>query len=160
MKILRFERMPEAIAWATEKLGIAKPAGEVICISQWDANDNINAVTLYSSLTKTNIDIHIAAQEGSRWLTRAYFNASFELPFLVLDLPRVTGLIRASNAHSQWFVSNLGFKYEGRMRKAFEDGEDLMLYGILKEEYLNHPWRKNVSERRATQAGTDGPSLR
>lgn len=154
MKILRFERMDEAIPWAKERLGIASPTGDVVCIGQWDNEGKINAVTLYSSLTKTNLDIHIVAEGNSRFLSRAYFNASFELPFMVLQLPRVTGLIRASNTHSQWFANYIGFTYEGRMRKAFEDGEDLILYGFLREEYLNHPWRKNVSERTATRTSS------
>lgn len=147
MKIVRFERQAEAIAWAKKVIGISGLTGDVAAISVVDDQDQFLAVTLYSAYTRTNIDMHIAARPKSRWLSRSYFNASFELPFLVLEVPRITGLIRASNLNAQHFVSRLGFKYEGCMRKAFEDGEDLVLYGMLKEEYLTHPWRDHANPR-------------
>jgi hypothetical protein len=75
----------------------------------------------------------------------------------VLEVPRVTGLIRAENLNAQRFVSRLGFQYEGRMRKAFPDGGDLMLYGLLREEYLKHPWSKNEDIRGAVGTSSEGP---
>lgn len=144
MKILRFERADEAVAWAKKIIGIDGLTGNVAAISLVDDNNEFVAVTVFSAWTSTNIDMHIAARPKSHWLSRSYFNASFELPFKVLEVPRVTGLIRAENLNAQRFVSRLGFIYEGRMRKAFPDGEDLVLYGLLREEYLKHPWSKNA----------------
>jgi RimJ/RimL family protein N-acetyltransferase len=144
MKILRLERVDEAVAWAKKIIGIEGLTGNVAAISLVDDNDEFVAVTVFSAWTDTNIDMHIAARPKSHWPLRSYFNASFELPFRVLDVPRVTGLIRAGNLNAQRFVSRLGFIYEGRMRKAFPDGEDLILYGLLREEYLKHPWSKNA----------------
>ena len=147
MKILRFERNDEAVAWAKKVMGIQSLSGDVTTVSLVDDKGDFLAVTAFSSYTGNNMDMHIAARPKSRWLSRSYFNAAFELPFLVLEVPRVTGLIRASNLDAQRFGSRLGFLYEGRMRKAFSDGEDLVLYGLLREEYLNHPWRKNETTR-------------
>lgn len=147
MKTLRFERADDAIAWAKKVIGIDGLSGDAAAISLVDDNDEFVAVTVFSAWTKTNIDMHIAARPKSHWLSRSYFNAAFEFPFLVLEVPRVTGLIRAGNLNAQRFVSRLGFTYEGRMRKAFPDGEDLVLYGMLREEYLKHPWRNNETTR-------------
>ena len=147
MKILRFERSGEAVAWAKKVIGIDGISGDVTTISLVDDMDQFLAVTVFSSYTGTNIDMHIAARPKSRWLSRGFFNASFELPFRVLEVPRVTGLIRADNHNAQRIVSRLGFQYEGRMRKAFSDGQDLVLYGLLREEYLKHPWSKNETTR-------------
>lgn len=147
MKILRFERKDEAVAWAKKIIGIEGMTGDVTAVSLVDDNDEFMAVTVFSAYTGINIDMHIAARPKSHWLSRSYFNASFELPFLVLEVPRVTGLIRAENLDAQRFVTRLGFQYEGRMRKAFPDGGDLMLYGLLREEYLKHPWSKNETTR-------------
>ena len=156
MKILRFERNDEAVAWAKKVIGLDGLTGDVTSVSLVDDNDEFLAVTVFSSYTNTNIDMHIAARPRSRWLSRSYFNASFELPFLVLEVPRVTGLIRAENLNAQRFVSRLGFQYEGRMRKAFPDGGDLVLYGLLREEYLKHPWSKNEVNRGTKSAGAGG----
>jgi len=155
MKILRFERNDEAVAWAKKTIGIDGMTGDVTSVSLLDDNDDFLAVTVFSAYTGTNIDMHIAARPKSQWLSRIYFNAAFELPFLVLEVPRVTGLIRAENLNAQRFVSRLGFQYEGRMRKAFPDGGDLVLYGLLREEYLKHPWSKHEITR-GTSLGEGG----
>ena len=147
MKILRFDRQDEAVAWAKKVIGIEGMTGSVAAVSLVDDQDQFLAVTVYSAYTSTNIDMHIAALPGTNWLSRSYFNASFELPFLLLEVPRVTGLIRPKNRIAQRFVKRLGFKYEGRMRKAFPDGDDVVLYGMLREEYLSHPWRTNENDR-------------
>jgi hypothetical protein len=147
MKILRFERNNEAVAWAKNVIGISGMAADATTVSLVDDNDQFLAVTVFSSYTGNNMDMHIAARPKSRWLSRGFFHASFELPFMVLEVPRVTGLIRAKNLNAQRFGSRLGFQYEGRMRKAFSDGEDLVLYGLLREEYLKHPWSKNETTR-------------
>jgi len=147
VKILRFERVNEAVAWAKEVIGIEGVPGNVTAISLVDNNDEFLAVTVFSSFTATNMDMHIAARPKSRWLSRSFFNASFEFPFRVLEVARVTGLIRAENLNAQRFVSRLGFKYEGCMRKAFPDGGDLVLYGLLREEYLKHPWSGHETTR-------------
>lgn len=155
MKILRFERQDEAIAWAKKVIGIEGMTGDVAAISLLDDQGDFVAVTVFSAYTRTNIDMHIAADKGRNWVSRSFFHASFELPFKVLEVARVTGLIRASNKNAQAFAAKLGFKYEGTMRKSFPDGEDLVLYGLLREEYLNHPWSKNETDRSATGADAD-----
>ena len=155
MKILRFERNDEAVAWAKKTIGIDGMTGDVTSVSLLDDKGDFLAVTVFSAYTGINIDMHIAARPKSHWLSRSYFNAAFELPFLVLEVPRVTGLIRAENIQAQRFVTRLGFQYEGRMRKAFPDGGDLMLYGLLREEYLKHPWSKNETTR-GTSLGEGG----
>jgi len=157
VKILRFERKDEAVAWAKKVIGIDGMSGDVTAVSLLDDNGDFLAVTVFSAYTGTNIDMHIAARPKSHWLSRSFFNASFELPFRVLEVPRVTGLIRAENLDAQRFVSRLGFQYEGRMRKAFPDGGDLVLYGLLREEYLKHPWSENEAIRGAVGTSTEGP---
>jgi RimJ/RimL family protein N-acetyltransferase len=97
---------------------------------------------VFSSYIGTNIDMHLAAEPGRHWLSRSYYNAVMQLPFEVLQVSRITGLIRGSNLRTQRFAERMGFQYEGRMRKVFADGDDLVLYGFLHEEYERHPWRK------------------
>ena len=147
MKILLLERNDEAVAWAKKIMRIDSLTGHVSAISLVDDNDEFLAVTVFSAYTGVNIDMHIASRPKSQWLSRSFFNASFELPFLRLQVPRVTGLIRAENLRAQRFASRLGFQFEGRMRKAFPDGGDLVLYGMLREEYLKHPWSKHETTR-------------
>jgi RimJ/RimL family protein N-acetyltransferase len=111
-------------------------------VSLVDAHDRFIAVCVFSSYIGTNIDMHLAAEPGRHWLSRSYYNAVMQLPFEVLQVSRITGLIRGSNLRTQRFAERMGFQYEGRMRKVFADGDDLVLYGFLHEEYERHPWRK------------------
>jgi RimJ/RimL family protein N-acetyltransferase len=158
MKILMFDRVPEATAWAKQRIGLVGASGDVTTVSLVDDNNQFQAVTVYSAYTSQNIDMHIAALPGRNWLSRNYFNASFYLPFRVLQVPRVTGLIKAGNELAPKFVERLGFQYEGRMRKAFEDGSDLLLYGFLLEEYQQHPWSKYEINGRLIQFGPGSPA--
>jgi RimJ/RimL family protein N-acetyltransferase len=148
MRILpRFERNAEAVAWAKKVIGIDGMTGDVFTVSLVDDEDKFLAVTVFSAYTGINVDMHIAARPKSHWLSRSFFNASFEVAFNALQVSRVTGLIRAENLKAQRFVTRLGFQFEGRMRKAFPDGGDLVLYGLLREEYLKHPWSKDETTR-------------
>lgn len=142
MKILKAELNERAVDWAKKVIGVDGPTGQLMTVSLVDDAGEFVAVTVFSAYTGFNIDMHIAARHGSSWSSRSYFHAVFELPFVLLEVPRVTGLIRGDNFKAQSFASRLGFIREGRMRQAFPDGGDLELYGLLKKEYLGHPWSR------------------
>lgn len=144
-RILRNERVEEAVAWAKARIGVEGIGGGCSAISLVDDNGRFLAVCIFSSYIGTNIDMHIAAEPGSNWFSRRFFRAMMELPFEVLHVPRITGLIRSSNPRARRFIEGIGFTFEGRVRKAFADGDDLVLYGLLQEEYERHPWRKRES---------------
>lgn len=140
--ILRNQDVDAAVAWAKEQIGAEGIGQDCAAVSLVDDQGEFLAVCVFSSYIGTNIDMHLAARPGAHWLSRSYYNAVMALPFDVLQVPRITGLIRGSNLHTQRFAGRMGFQYEGRMRKIFADGEDLVLYGFLREEFERHPWRK------------------
>lgn len=104
----------------------------------------ILAGVVYQNYTKTDIHMHCAAVEGCRWLTRHFLGEGFRYPFEYLGCHRVTGLVPASNRRAALFDEHLGFKYEGTIRQILENGEDLLIYGMLKSEcrWLKTGWRK------------------
>lgn len=140
--IWRNQHVDAAVAWTKEQIGADGIGQDCAAVSLVDDQNEFLAVCVFSSYIGTNIDMHLAARPGAHWLSRSYFNAVMALPFDVLQVPRITGLIRGSNLHTQRFAGRMGFQYEGRMRKIFADGEDLVLYGFLREEFERHPWRK------------------
>lgn len=139
-RILRNERVDEAVAWAKSHIGVEGIGRGCSAVSLVDEQEFL-AVCVFSSYIGTNIDMHMAAKPGVPWFSRRYWRAMMELPFQVLHVPRITGLIRACNPKARRFAEGIGFQYEGRVRKAFADGDDLILYGFLREEYERHPWR-------------------
>ena len=140
--IWRNQHVDAAVAWTKEQIGAEGIGQDCAAVSLVDDQGEFLAVCVFSSYIGTNIDMHLAARPGAHWLSRSYYNAVMALPFDVLQVPRITGLIRGSNLHTQRFAARMGFQYEGRMRKIFADGEDLVLYGFLREEFERHPWRK------------------
>ena len=92
------------------------------------------AGVLFDEFTHFSIDMHVAAIPGRRWLTREYMGECFRYPFLQLGVQRITGRVPASNAAARRFDEHLGFTLEGRCRRALAGGEDLLIYGMLKDE--------------------------
>jgi RimJ/RimL family protein N-acetyltransferase len=80
------------------------------------------------------IDIYLACAGDRGWLGRDIIRVAFEFPFLSLGVPRVTALGAVSSRKSSALLLGLGFQVEGRMRRAAPGGDDLMVYGMLREE--------------------------
>jgi RimJ/RimL family protein N-acetyltransferase len=92
------------------------------------------AGVVFNMFTGPSISMHVAAAPGKRWMTKDFLWRCFAYPFLQLNCNRVTGLTRVVNFEAQKFIEHLGFKREGLIRRACEDGTDMILYGMLKEE--------------------------
>lgn len=96
--------------------------------------DKLVAGVVYNHYSGCNVYAHIAAEPGRRWATRDNLFVLFYYPFVTLKCNRITGLVRADNVKAQRFDEHLGFRREGLMRKACKDGQDLIVYGMLREE--------------------------
>ena len=72
------------------------------------------------------------------WLSRGNIAGFLWYPFEQLGVRRVTVLVHRKNKVSRRFVERIGWKLEGVLRKAAEDGRDLMVYGLLREEAERH----------------------
>ncbi len=112
----------------------------------------IIAGIVYQNYTKVDIQMHVASVADKRWLNRAFLGEGFRYPFEQLGCRRVTALIPARNTVAEAFDQRLGFIYEGCIRKVLANGDDLLIYGMLREECrflkvgLNHG-RKQHSTR-------------
>lgn len=92
------------------------------------------AGVIYQNYTKTDIHMHVAALPGKRWLCRHFLGEGFRYPFEQLGCRRVTGLVPSRNEIAQSFDEHLGFVREGVVRKILPNGDDLIIYGMLREE--------------------------
>lgn len=101
-----------AIGFATR----GKPAGAV----------------LFNNYRHPDIHVHWAGEPG--WLTKGHIKAIFDYPFNQLKCERVTALIDKANKASRVPVEKLGFRYEGNLRKSQKNGNDTIVYGMLKSE--------------------------
>lgn len=100
----------------------------------WEVCGEIVGGVLYEGFRWPDINMHIATDGTKRWANRRFIFACFDYPFNQLKCYRVTAVVCISNSNAVKLVLKLGFKLEGRLRKAFPSGEDALLFGMLKEE--------------------------
>tara|TARA_R110000796_G_scaffold101371_2_gene210062 strand:- start:647 stop:1114 length:468 start_codon:yes stop_codon:yes gene_type:complete len=131
-----------AEAWARSRLGLKEAPNLFKALSTVNPDGEFACVVLLTNFTKRNIDVNIAGEKG--WATPRLcvdlFNGVFDTVFNKLKAVRATALIAESNVVSQKFVTHLGFQKEGKMRKAYDNDEDMFIYSLLKEEYVSHDW--------------------
>jgi len=94
----------------------------------------IVACVVFDEFTLTSCQIAIASDSGKRWLTREYVVRTFTYPFLQCDLQRIGCLVSINNKPSIRLIRGMGFKQEGVIRKAGIHGEDMIAFGMLREE--------------------------
>jgi RimJ/RimL family protein N-acetyltransferase len=92
------------------------------------------AGVIYNHYNKPSICMHVGALPGRRWATREFLFAVFDYPFNQLGCARITALVPKKNIRARKFDKNIGFRFEGRMRKTLSDGDDMMIYGLLKQD--------------------------
>lgn len=120
------------IAWAERILGIsffsdARAIG-------WGRPDAIRAVAVYERWSGNDCCVHLASDGGPGWLSRQFLAAGFAYPFEVAGLRRITGLVPASNERALRLNRHFGYREEGRLRHAADDGGDIIIMGMLREE--------------------------
>jgi len=88
----------------------------------------------YEGFNGHNMWMHVAAVPGRRWMTREYLKACFLYPFQVAGVSRVGGYVDASNEAARRFDEHLGFVEEARLKGAAQDGGDVILYVMRRED--------------------------
>ncbi len=121
-------------AWALERIAHVPSWGEWFEAIGLERDGDLLAVVVYNLWSGADIAMHVAAMPGRRWMTRGFLRAVFRYPFVQLGCRRVTGYVPASNADALRFDAHLGFRHEGVMREALDNGEDVILYGLLRED--------------------------
>jgi len=91
------------------------------------------AACWYDSWNGVNLNMHVAALPGRRWMTRDFLYTVFDYPFRVCGVKRITGLVAASNHDARRFDEHIGFKLEATLKDAAPDG-DLLVYAMFKPE--------------------------
>lgn len=67
-------------------------------------------------------------------MSRAFLRALGRYAFGDLGCKRITSRVAADNPWSSVIV-RLGFREEGRMRHGYDGDIDLIIFGVLKDEY-------------------------
>lgn len=92
------------------------------------------AGVIYEGWNDHNVWMHVCAEPGSRWMTRAYLRECFAFPFVERGLKFVRGHVNASNDAARRLDEHLGFRQEARLYGAAADGGDVILYCMRRDE--------------------------
>lgn len=123
-------------AFVSERVAL-QPVGGMRAIGL-ERGGKLVAGVVYEGYTGHNIWMHVAAEPGSRWLTRDFLRAAFTYPFVQLGVDRVSGYVDASNAAARRFDEHLGFREEAVLKGAARDGGDVILYVMWKKDCRYH----------------------
>ena len=83
----------------------------------------------------TNFDINITiAASSPYWCNRSVLRTISDHVFNQWGCKRASALVAKKNKRCRKFLEGMGFKLEGCKRKAFDGAQDLMLYGMMKDE--------------------------
>jgi len=132
MKKVIYGEDERVVRWVGEQVN-EDDFGKAVGIGLEEDGELIAGV-VFNLYTGPSISMHVAAVPGKRWMTKEYLFRCFAYPFLQLKCRRITGLVRVDNLDAQRFDEHLGFKREGVLREACEDGTDMIVYGMLREE--------------------------
>lgn len=92
------------------------------------------------------------ASKSPRWASKENIRALGVWVFDDLNCDRMTTLTQKKNRRSRKFQEGVGFKHEGNLRKASDDG-DIIVYGLTKHDHKQ--WLRkafNGQERSRTAA--------
>ncbi|GLQ09256.1 hypothetical protein GCM10007913_11880 [Devosia yakushimensis] len=137
------------IAWAEAVIGCQfRPDARAIGLTRSGA---LIAVVVFDTFGPMECMVSVAAEQGRAWLNRAFIAAVASYVFLQCAFPRITCTISDNNAASKRFCEHFGCSLEGRKRGAGPNGEDMLIYGLLRRECAWIPKTLMVPSRQLGQ---------
>lgn len=120
--------------WVNERCGSMKlPQGEYSAIGALDGNDLIAGILFFD---QQDNDLLMALALDTAAMAKPWRIAEvMKYPFINLDMHRVSAEIAMSNKRCVKMALGMGFKQEGLKRQAADDGGDLGVFGLLREEF-------------------------
>lgn len=103
-------------------------------ISFFEKGVGIIACAMFHNYRTTDVEMSFAAEPKSNWAQRDLINMVLRYPFDQLGCNRCTMIIRKDNKRARSTAQKLGFKQEGKIRRADVDGQDMFIYGLLPGE--------------------------
>ena len=100
------------------------------------SSSGLIGVVVLHDLSPPNVFLSWASTTP-RWMTRKTIFVVYDWIFNQHKCQRVTGLVEKNNRRARKIDEGLGMKLEGVLRKASPSGQDLMIYGLLKNEADN-----------------------
>lgn len=119
------ERVPvmtgRSVGQATAALGVIR-GGKIVA-----------GLTFQNYREGVDIEVSLAA-DSPRWAHPATLRRLFRYPFVQLGLPRLTCITARKNKRARKLIEGMGWKLEGKCRRAYDGVQDAMIYGMLADD--------------------------
>ena len=132
-------RDAEVTAWVRERSPdpLVREFGFGLCSAIGVAQDGeLIAGVVYHEYRGHSIQLSMAS-ESPRWCTRRTLNVLLGYPFKQLHVKRITACTAKGNERLRSLVARLGFRLEGTIRCGLDGQQDLLIYGLLRDEAEN-----------------------
>ena len=123
--------------WVAERMGRKEAIFQpyvALGIVNADENDLVAGVVFHSYQPDGDITISAAADRPT--MRRKALARVFGYAFNELNLKRVSAEVPLDNERSRKLVEGLGFVKEGAKRKATPNGRPVLVFGLLKKDFL------------------------
>lgn len=127
------EPADEIAAWVECRSGGRGVPNEPHAALGWTYNGRMIAGAVYKRL-RVGCDITVAIAGEPLAARKGVFKAGLDYAFVQCGLPRISAEVAEDNTRCRKLIEGLGFKVEGVKRRAGPDGQDVIVYGLLKEE--------------------------
>ena len=133
MRQIVYDQPARLIAWAEQQIPHCRfrPDAKAIGLV---CDEKVRAAAVYDTFTTTSCFMHLASDGSKTWASREFLIRIFAYPFIQLGYGRVSGAVSELNAASMNIVERFGGVLEGIQRRAGPMGEDLLLFGMLRQE--------------------------
>lgn len=121
------------IGWSLERIKHCGFRDDAVAIGH-ERDGELVGVVVYDSFTPGSCFISAASDGKSRWMTREFCIRMMAYPFLQCGFGRLNAMVSANNEPSLRLVRHFGFVQEGLWREAGLEGEDTVMFGLLRRE--------------------------
>lgn len=123
--------------WATERLGCSWVPDAVAAIGLAEVEEGappkLIAGVLFSDYNHASIQMHVAAEPGARWMTKAYLGFCFQYAFRQAKVNKILGYVGEKNEAARRFDEHVGFQLEAVLTGAHPDGS-LLIYSMTQTQ--------------------------
>lgn len=127
-----YDRQEELVAWAEARIPHCCFRDDARAIAH-EQDGDITAVVVYDTFSRGSCFVSVAASRR-KWFTPRFATVAMAYPFIQCGFSRINCVISERNRLSLRLTRHFGWTEEGRLRAAGPEGEDMLLFGMLRSE--------------------------
>lgn len=121
------------IKWAEERIPHQQFRTDAVAIGH-ERNGKVVAVAVFDTFSPNDCLVGVASDQSWRWSTPEFATVVMAFPFIQCGFSRISCIVSSRNERSLRYTRHFGWRQEGLLREAGREGEDLILFGMLRRE--------------------------